>query len=289
MLHKFKNASWPAPLTPDTIDKSSRLQLNLLERHSIITVSDWQQAAATTGALLDPQWWETINRAVVRVTQAAKDFEHFIQKQSKECRPEDPVDDSLTKLTHHHRFTDPETGAVTAMLGKRRLKFVEEVRLNRGPEKEKYPVTCVIAAPRQGKSLFLDMVANNLGRLHKDCCVVRISFNSKTPFDETLESGSLEGAKCILASCAALTPHDAKLQCDVTRFAVSLVLQVDRLSICGTSNRCTWISNRPADRYRGRAVGAVQQYEGSELREECAKLDHCHVLQRLAHRLWVPC
>ena len=66
------------------------------------------------------------------------------------------------------------------------------VKLKSGGAKENFPVVCVIAAPRQGKSLFLDMVANNLEQLHRTSCCVRISFNSKTQIEMALDTGSLE-------------------------------------------------------------------------------------------------
>ena len=88
----------------------------------------------------------------------------------------------LQKLTQHHSFTTA-SGSKACMLGEDHNKNVEEVlrALKNNQEmstKEKHPILCLIASPRQGKSLFLNVLSERVQKA--DQFVVCISYNSTT-------------------------------------------------------------------------------------------------------------
>ena len=69
------------------------------------------------------------------------------------------------------------------MLGSSRREALARIKFSNLDAKEAHPVWAVIAAPRQGKSLFLDEVAAKLQKEYPKKCVVSISFNSKTQYE----------------------------------------------------------------------------------------------------------
>ena len=88
----------------------------------------------------------------------------------------------LQELTQHRSFTTA-SGSTTCMLGDDCNDNVEEVvrALKNNQEtdaKEKHPILCLGASPRQGKSLFLEVFSERVQGA--DQFAVWISYNSKT-------------------------------------------------------------------------------------------------------------
>jgi hypothetical protein len=116
-----------------------------------------------------------------------KDWESFLEyvtdKVSGVTRTQYPA---FVNLTHHHEYD--VNGTKTRLLARQHMvtefvtQFERSLKLD---AKENHPVTAIIAAPRQGKSILLDLLRNAL--LEKNCFAVTLTYNSRSPFDEKLE------------------------------------------------------------------------------------------------------
>ncbi|KAL5499640.1 hypothetical protein EMCRGX_G011092 [Ephydatia muelleri] len=94
------------------------------------------------------------------------------------------------KLTHHHHFN--YQGKDTVILGEDRMKHIElvvsdikafqEAKQRFLEAKENHPIYCVVAAPRQGKSLLLDVLCSSIR--YTGTLAVSIIYNSSTPYTE---------------------------------------------------------------------------------------------------------
>ena len=90
-------------------------------------------------------------------------------------------------LTSHH-FFETDSGQTTSMLGKDRnsdLNNLIKLQINNenmGGAKELHPVHSLIAQPRQGKSLFLDVVSERFRQ--KGRFAVCITYNGESKYDE---------------------------------------------------------------------------------------------------------
>ena len=90
-------------------------------------------------------------------------------------------------LTPHH-FFETDSGQTTSMLGKDRnsdLNNLIKLQINNenmGGAKELHPVHSLIAQPRQGKSLFLDVVSERFRQ--KGRFAVCITYNGESKYDE---------------------------------------------------------------------------------------------------------
>ena len=94
------------------------------------------------------------------------------------------------KLTHHHHFN--YQGKETVILGEDRMKHIElvvsdikafqEAKQRFLEAKENHPIYCVVAAPRQGKSLLLDVLCSSIR--YTGTLAVTITYNSSTPYTE---------------------------------------------------------------------------------------------------------
>ena len=94
------------------------------------------------------------------------------------------------ELTHHHHFN--YQGKETIILGEDRMKHIELIvsdikALQEAKErfveaKENHPIYCVVAAPRQGKSLLLDVLYSSIR--YTGTLAVSITYNSVTPYTE---------------------------------------------------------------------------------------------------------
>ena len=94
------------------------------------------------------------------------------------------------ELTHHHHFN--YQGKETVILGDDRMEHIELVvsdikAFQEGKKrsleaKENHPIYCVVAAPRQGKSLLLDVLCSSIR--YTGTLAVTITYNSATPYTE---------------------------------------------------------------------------------------------------------
>ena len=93
------------------------------------------------------------------------------------------------ELTHHHFNYQ---GKETVILGEDRMKHIElvvsdikafqEAKQRFLEAKENHPIYCVVAAPRQGKSLLLDVLCSSIR--YTGTFAVSITYNSATPYTE---------------------------------------------------------------------------------------------------------
>eukprot|EP00731_Ephydatia_muelleri_P012314 Em0006g1208a len=93
------------------------------------------------------------------------------------------------ELTHHHFNYQ---GKETVILGEDRMKHIElvvsdikafqEAKQRFLEAKENHPIYCVVAAPRQGKSLLLDVLCSSIR--YTGTLAVSITYNSATPYTE---------------------------------------------------------------------------------------------------------
>ena len=126
-------------------------------------------------------------------------FIHLIRSNVK-----DQNEWAWTPLTHHHDFNG------MSMLGNSRNERVKEIvttitSLPQNATKEENPYLAILAAPRQGKSLFLDSLCEHL-RLNK-VLAIGITYNSHSPFtdNEKTDIAPWLFARVIYAIVSAVT------------------------------------------------------------------------------------
>ncbi|CUG81445.1 Hypothetical protein, putative [Bodo saltans] len=92
---------------------------------------------------------------------------------------------NMMELTHRHTYADGQR-----MLGSDRKKTLQALLGHAFPKSEKKednPISYLVAAPRQGKSLMLDEVVANAASRGKNYFGVAISFNSATPLTKPID------------------------------------------------------------------------------------------------------
>ncbi|CUG91336.1 Hypothetical protein, putative [Bodo saltans] len=92
---------------------------------------------------------------------------------------------NMMELTYRHTYADGQR-----MLGSDRKKTLETLLDRAFPESEKKednPISYLVAAPRQGKSLMLDEVVANAASRDKNYFGVAISFTSATPLTKPID------------------------------------------------------------------------------------------------------
>ena len=167
------------------VDNAPQTMLALLNKIGVITVSQWHSMSEERQRQLPSDVLFLLrNRVQERMEREWSKFMETVKTLAGTEQVE------FRKLTHHHHFN--YQGKDTVILGEDRMKHIELVvsdikAFQEGKKisleaKENHPIYCVVAAPRQGKSLLLDVLCSSIR--YTGTLAVSITYNSATPYTE---------------------------------------------------------------------------------------------------------
>eukprot|EP00731_Ephydatia_muelleri_P012112 Em0006g1006a len=170
---------------PQTMHALQNNILALLNKIGVMTVYQWHAMPEERQSQLPSDVLFLLRNRIQERMEREWKWSKFLETVKTLADGTEQVE--FRKLTHHHHFN--YRGKETVILGEDRMKHIELVVSNikalqeaKEEAKENHPIYCVVAAPRQGKSLLLDVLCSSIrctGTL-----AVSITYNSATAYTE---------------------------------------------------------------------------------------------------------
>ena len=170
---------------PQTMHALQNNILALLNNIGVMTVSQWHAMPEERRSQLPSDVLYLLRNRIQERMEREREWSKFLETVKTLADGTEQVE--FRKLTHHHHFN--YHGKETVILGEDRMKHIELVVSNikalqeaKEEAKENHPIYCVVAAPRQGKSLLLDVLCSSIR--YTGTLAVSITYNSATPYTE---------------------------------------------------------------------------------------------------------
>ena len=173
---------------PQTMHALLNNILALLNKIGVMTVSQWHAMPEERQSQLPSDVLFLLRNRIQERMEREREWSKFLETVKTLADGTEQVE--FRELTHHHHFN--YQGKETVILGEDRMEHIELVvsdikAFQEGKKisleaKENHPIYCVVAAPRQGKSLLLDVLCSSIR--YTGTLAVSITYNSATPYTE---------------------------------------------------------------------------------------------------------
>ena len=171
---------------PQTMHALLNNILALLNKIGVMTVSQWHAMPEERQSQLPSDVLFLLRNRIQERMEWEREWSKFLETVKTLADGTEQVE--FRELTHHHHFN--YQGKETVILGEDRMEHIELVvsdikAFQEGKKisleaKENHPIYCVVAAPRQGKSLLLDVLCSSIR--YTGTLAVSITYNSSTPY-----------------------------------------------------------------------------------------------------------